>query len=266
MTAEEDTSTRLTALTVDRVSCLSDNYAWLLREESGKVAIVDPSEAQPVIRALESRNLKLDYIMNTHHHWDHVGGNEELKRRYGAQVVGPAADRDRIPGIDIALAGGESWQLGSLEMRVIDVPGHTRGHVAFWFPQAEALFSGDTLFALGCGRLFEGTPKQMWQSLAKLRELPPSTSVFCGHEYTQSNARFAEKIDGDNAALNERSALINSLREQGKATVPSLLSEELETNPFLRPSSAAIRDALGVPEMASDAEVFAAIRAAKDRA
>ncbi|KAK9842139.1 hypothetical protein WJX84_004687 [Apatococcus fuscideae] len=229
-------------LEVLRVPCLTDNYSWVLLERaSGKTAVVDPAEAQPVIAALDTRGVKLDAILNTHHHWDHVGGNEELKAKYGAEIVGPKADEARIPGIDVALAEGQTWKLGALEMHVFDTPGHTRGHITLWFPEAEVMFPGDTLFALGCGRLFEGTAPQMWQSLQKLLHIPPATRVCCGHEYTQSNAKFAAHFDPDNKALQARKASIDSLRKQGLPTVPSTFGEEVQTNPFLRPHDAVLR-------------------------
>ncbi|KAK3262198.1 Glyoxalase 2-5 [Cymbomonas tetramitiformis] len=173
------TATDVTAsFQIELVPCLSDNYAYLLHEpRAGLTAIVDPSEAGPVLETLKQRGLTLDYILNTHHHWDHVGGNEELKQQTGASVVGPFADKERIPSLDIALADGETWKFGEQDVSIMDTPGHTRGHIAFYLPGAQAVFTGDTLFALGCGRLFEGTAKQMWKSLSQLAELPPETKV-----------------------------------------------------------------------------------------
>ncbi|KAK9794623.1 hypothetical protein WJX73_000636 [Symbiochloris irregularis] len=249
-----------------RIPCLSDNYAWLLTDtETGKTAVVDPSESKPVQAVLEQRDRKLDFILNTHHHWDHTGGNIELKEKYGSKIVGPAADHDRIPGIDTALADGDTWDFGSLKMHVFDTPGHTKGHITLWFPEAEALFPGDTLFVLGCGRLFEGSPKQMWSSLRKMIPLPPSTRIFCAHEYTQSNARFALHVNPDSTAMQQRKREIDAMRAQGIATVPSLLRQELECNPFLRPGDPGIRRSLGIPADASDEDAFAAIRQAKDK-
>ncbi|CAK0784144.1 hypothetical protein CVIRNUC_007347 [Coccomyxa viridis] len=266
LTAERSDIIELNNLSVQRVPCLSDNYVWILQEsQSGKVAVVDPSEAQPVARALEERGLAADYILNTHHHWDHTGGNLELKDRYKLTIVGPKADEERIPGIDVALADGESWSFGGLTMHVMDTPGHTRGHITLWFPEADALFPGDTLFALGCGRLFEGTPEQMWASLTKMLPLPRTATVFCAHEYTQGNAKFAVAVDGGNQKLQLRKETIDALRQQGQATVPSVLGDELDTNPFLRPDDPAIRKSLGVPEGASSVDAFAAIRKAKDQ-
>ncbi|KAF8058326.1 gloB [Scenedesmus sp. PABB004] len=255
------------AMEVVRVPALSDNYVWLLHEPTaGVTAVVDPAEAAPVEAALRERGWSLQYVLNTHHHHDHTGGNLALKRQHpGLQVVGPRADAARIPGIDVQLGDGDRWALGGQEMRVFDTPGHTRGHISLWFPGAKALFCGDTLFALGCGRLFEGDPQTMWASLSKLTPLPRDTLVYCAHEYTQSNARFAVTVDPHNAALAARKAAIDEARARGEATVPSLLGEELDTNPFLRPHDAGVRTGVGAAPGAADWEVFGAVRAAKDR-
>lgn len=251
-------------LEIVRIPCLNDNYVWLVREpESGAVAVVDPAEAAPVERALQERGWRLTHILNTHHHGDHVGGNAALKAASGCTIVGPRADRERIPGIDVAVGDGEDYALGAERARVFDVPGHTRGHIAFWFPASEALFCGDTLFLLGCGRLFEGTPAQMWASLAKLKALPAATRIYCAHEYTQSNARFALSIDGGNAALAARARAIDAARARGEPTVPGTLAEELATNPFLRADRAEIAQAVGLAPGDAVA-VFAAVRQAKD--
>lgn len=252
---------------VVRVPCLSDNYVWLLHEEkSSLTAVVDPAEVKPVVEALNARGWTLNYIFNTHHHFDHTGGNVELKKKYpGLQIIGPKADAGRIPGIDIQVADGDTWQFGGLEMKVFDTPGHTRGHISFWLPEAKALFCGDTLFALGCGRLFEGDPPTMWNSLSKLVVLPRDTAVYCAHEYTQSNAKFAVTMEGGNELLQERKKVIDEARSKGEATVPSTLGEELDTNPFLRPQSPAIRATLGVGADVPDWKVFGMVRAAKDK-
>lgn len=257
------------SLQIDLVPCLSDNYAYLLVDDSSSpasVAIVDPSEAGPVVKALTSRGLQLTHVLCTHHHWDHTGGNNDLKRRYGAQVVGPKADESRIPGIDVALAEGQTWQFGRHTMHVLDTPGHTRGHVSFYFPEAGAVFTGDTMFSLGCGRLFEGSPPQMWASLSKLAKLPPETRIYCGHEYTQSNVKFALSLEPGNNALQARAAEVKHLREQGLPTIPSTLREELAVNPFLRPGSMEIRRSLKLSPTIEDVDSFAAIRRAKDLA
>jgi hydroxyacylglutathione hydrolase len=258
-------------LKVSLVPCLSDNYAYLLTNpKTGLVAVVDPSEAEPVMEVLEDRKLKLDFILNTHHHHDHVGGNEVLKQAFSCTIVGPKADEARIPGIDIALAGGEEWDMNGETVQVIDTPGHTSGHVAFHLPNSGVLFSGDTLFALGCGRLFEGTPAQMFSSLSTLAVLPADTLVYCGHEYTAANAAFALAQDPDNQALQSRCEDISALRAAGKPTVPSTVALELATNPFLRSSDLQLRASLeksgfnnkGKP----DVEVFAELRKRKDNA
>lgn len=252
-------------LEVHFIPALRDNYIYLLRDsQSAKTALVDPSEAQPALDELAARGWKLDYIFNTHHHYDHTGGNLELKAAFGATVVGPKADRDRIPGIDVELADGEDFRFGTRSARVLDIPGHTRGHIAFWFEADAALFCGDTLFSLGCGRMFEGTAAQMWASLSKLAALPKTTRIYCGHEYTLSNARFALSVEPENRMLQERAAAAEKLRAQGLPTLPSTLGEELLTNPFLRPHSPEIQASLGLPG-AGPVAVFAEIRKLKDK-
>ena len=252
-------------LEIERIPCRTDNYIWLVHEpETGAVAVVDPADAEPVEARLVARGFILTHILNTHHHGDHVGGNLALKQRWGCTIVGPQADAARIPGIDVAVADGDTYRLGEAAARVFDVPGHTRGHIAFWFSAEKALFCGDTLFALGCGRLFEGTPAQMWNSLGKLRALPDDTQVYCAHEYTQSNARFALSVDGGNADLVARAKDVDAARAQGLATVPSLLGLEKRTNPFLRADDAGLARAMGLAGSSPDS-VFAAVRGAKDR-
>ena len=253
-----------TNLEVRLIPALSDNYIHLLRDAAtGTVGIVDPSEAEPAIEALGALGWRPTYILNTHHHPDHTAGNTELKRLYGATVIGPAADRDRIPDIDRAYRDGETFQFGGQAVQVLDVPGHTRGHIAFWFEESEAVFTGDTLFAMGCGRLFEGTPEQMWRSLSKIAALPGETRVYCGHEYTQGNARFAVTVDPENTVLKARAKEIDALRAKGQPTLPSTIGQERATNPFLRADQPALAFAVGLP--ASDpVPVFAAIRQRKD--
>ncbi|NBC31256.1 MAG: hydroxyacylglutathione hydrolase [Alphaproteobacteria bacterium] len=242
----------------------NDNYIYLLREpETSKVAVVDPGTADPVLTALEARGWPLDMILLTHHHADHVGGVDTLKERFGAEVVGPAADANRISGLDRGVGEGDEVPFGAESALVYETHGHTRGHIAFWFPGSTALFSGDTLFALGCGRLFEGTPAEMWASLQKLRGLPDDARVYCGHEYTESNARFAVTVEPENEALAERAAQVRADRSQGRPTVPSLLGLEKRTNPFLRADVPEVQAALGKPG-ADPVAVFADIRARKD--
>ena len=250
-------------LEIQQIPALRDNYIYLLREpKSGAVGAVDPSVAGPVLDALKARGLKLTHVINTHHHPDHTGGNLELKAATGAIVVGPLADRARIPGIDVAVGDGDSFKFGEEAATVFDVPGHTRGHIAYWFKDSQALFCGDTLFLMGCGRLFEGTPQQMWNSLGKLKTLPPATRVYCGHEYTQANARFALTVESKNAALIARAKQVDALRAEGKSTVPGTMADELATNPFLRTDQPALQQTMGAP--GDPVATFAAIRKAKD--
>ncbi|MCB0403441.1 MAG: hydroxyacylglutathione hydrolase [Bdellovibrionales bacterium] len=251
-------------LDIHLVPLLADNYAYLIRDtESGKTAVVDPSVADGVVAELENRKWGLDYILNTHHHYDHVGGNLELKQRYDCKIVGFAGDRKRIPGLDIAVEIGQELEIGNSKAKILGAAGHTHGHILYWFPSSQALFSGDTLFSLGCGRLFEGTPEEMWKSLSALHALPGSTQVYCGHEYTADNAAFALTIDPNNHALLERCKEIDRLVRAGLPTIPSTLSSEWECNPFLRASDPAIRAQLNLAS-ARDVTVFAEIRKRKD--
>jgi hydroxyacylglutathione hydrolase len=253
----------MSELVIRQIPVLRDNYVYLLHDEaSGATGVVDPSVAEPVLAQLAETGWRLTHILNTHHHADDAGGNLEIKRATGAIVVGPRADRDRIPGIDVAVADGERYALGSETAEVFDVPGHTRGHIAYWFKDARALFCGDTLFLMGCGRLFEGTPEQMWHSLGKLRRLPGETRVYCGHEYTQANARFALTVDPENAALVARARRVDALRAEGESTVPGTMADELATNPFLRADQPALQEAAGAP--GDPVATFAAIRRRKD--
>ena len=254
----------MTALQIRRLPAFEDNYLWLVHAPaSGETAVVDPGEAGPVDAALSAEGWTLTHILNTHHHHDHVGANEELKARWGCRIVGPRADAARIPGIDRRVGDGDTVTLGGRTARVFDVPGHTRGHIAYWFEGDAAVFVGDTLFAGGCGRMFEGTPTQFWSSLARLRALPDDTQVYCAHEYTASNLRYAAHLLPADAAVASRVEAVGAARARGEATVPSPLGLEKRTNPFLRcdePSLAAAVDAPGAPP----AEVFALLRARKD--
>ena len=217
------------------VPILSDNYAWLLRDEAtGMTAFVDPADADASIAAIDAAGERLDMILLTHHHGDHVAGTDAVRARYGCPVVGAAADAHRLPRLDRAVAEGDTVALGESELTVIDTPGHTLGHIAFFGGANHVLICGDTLFSLGCGRLLEGTAADMYASLGKFAKLPVDTLVCCGHEYTQSNARFAVHADPDNAALRARAAQVDRLRANREPTIPSCLADELAENPFLR--------------------------------
>jgi hydroxyacylglutathione hydrolase len=239
------------SVSVQAVPLFSDNYAWLLKDAAtGATGIVDPADPDASIAAIEAAGGRLDAIFLTHHHLDHVAGTDAVRARYGAQVIGAAADAHRLPRLDVAVRQGDSVAFGAAHAQVIETPGHTRGHIAFFIPEGDILLCGDTLFSLGCGRLLEGTAAEMFASLAKLAALPGDTLVCCGHEYTQSNARFALTVEPDNAALRARAAEVDRLRAAGERTVPSRLRDELAENPFLR---------------AGDAVRLGEIRAAKDR-
>ncbi|KAJ3681400.1 hypothetical protein LUZ60_015889 [Juncus effusus] len=253
------------SLQIELVPCLQDNYAYILHDaDTGTVGVVDPSEAEPVINFLQRKNQNLNYILNTHHHFDHTGGNLELKSRYGAKVIGAKKDKERIPGIDIALSDGDTWMFAGHQVTVMSTPGHTKGHVSFYFPECGAVFTGDTLFSLSCGKLFEGTPDQMQASLEKLMSLPEETKIYCGHEYTQSNSKFALSIEPQNEALKEYAAQVASLRSKKLPTIPTTLKREKMCNPFLRTSSQEIRANLNISQNASDAQALGVIRRAKD--
>jgi len=246
--------------------CLSDNYGVLIHDKaSGNAASIDAPDADAVEAALAETGWKLTHILVTHHHWDHVQGIDALKAKYGCHVLGPADEADKISTLDETKSDGDSFEFGGETVNVISTPGHTLGMINFHFTLSNVVFTGDTLFALGCGRIFEGTPEMMWASMQKLMQLPEDTIIYCGHEYTQSNAKFALTIDPDNAELKSRAAEIDQLRASGKPTLPTTMAKELTTNPFLRASDASIRKHLNM-ESASDAEVFATIRKAKDNA
>lgn len=253
------------ALNVDLIPAFKDNYIYLLREPgSDAVGIVDAGDAAPAIAALESRGLTLTHIFNTHHHPDHVGGNGALKARFpGAELIGPKAETARIAGLEQVVTDGDLVTFGTLTFKVITVPGHTTGHVAFWSDKGQAVFCGDTLFAMGCGRMFEGTPPQFWDSLNKLKWLPSVTRVYCGHEYTQKNAHFTLTVDPDNPAVVARAAEVDRLRAEDKPTIPSTMGLENETNPFLRADDPVIARNIGLPG-ADPVAVFAEIRRRKD--
>ncbi len=240
------------AIEIVRVPVLSDNYVWLVHEATScETLVIDPAVAEPVLAAAEARGWKITQIWNTHWHPDHVGGNAEIKTATGCIITGPAAEAERISTLDVQVRGGEVVQLGDVRAMVLDVPAHTSGHIAYHFETEQVAFVGDTLFAMGCGRLFEGTAAQMYDNMRKLEALGDDTAIYCAHEYTLSNARFAVTVEPDNAALQQRVSDVVAARERGEATVPTTIALERATNPFMR---------------ASSVEELAARRAAKDAA
>jgi hydroxyacylglutathione hydrolase len=248
------------SLDVTILPVLSDNYCYLVRETgTGLIAAIDPSEARPVLDYVEKRKLKLHRIYNTHHHWDHVGGNLEIQDQTKCEIYGSEKDQDRIPGLNHTLSDGQRLSFGSEPLEILSVPGHTHGHILLWFPESKKLFTGDTLFLMGCGRLFEGDPSEMMKSLEKIKRLPKDTLIYCGHEYTEKNAQFALKVDPDNEDLQKRFEKIKILRSDKKPTVPATLEIELQTNPFFRPEAESIRKTLHL-QGASNLEVFTKLR------
>ena len=246
------------------IPCLTDNYAYIAHDaDTGETLVIDVPEAGPVMAALTQRGWTLSHVLLTHHHADHVDGLDPLLKVHPAKVIGAAADAYRLPALDLAVSEGDTIAIGGYRGEIMDVSGHTLGHIALHFPQAQAAFTADSLMALGCGRLFEGSPQVMFQSLAKLAALPPQTWVYSGHEYTANNLKFAFSIEPDNARLISRGEKINAAGKIGLPTVPGLLSEELATNPFLRSHTAEVRKAVGM-EHAEDWQVFAKIRTLKD--
>ena len=254
------------ALEINQFPCLSDNFGVLIHDtDRGVTAAIDAPVADAVRAALAQRGWKLSYIFTTHHHADHTDGNLALKSETGCVIIGPKAEAAKIPCIETQVGEGSAFRLGSYQVQVLDTPGHTNGHISYYIPAADVAFVGDTLFALGCGRVIEGTMEMMWGSLAKLAALPGNTQIYCGHEYTLANARFALTIEPENAALIARAAEVEALRKAGKATLPTRIDVELATNPFLRVKSSAIRKRLGL-ENAPDWKVFAEVRERKNKA
>lgn len=252
------------ALQVEQFGCLDDNFGALVRDPvSGETALIDAPDEEAILAAVERTGWRPTVVFVTHKHGDHVQAIPALKERFGLTVIGPAGEADKVPGLDRAVSGGDSFAFGGETVRVIATPGHTAGHVVYHFPQSGLLFAGDTLFSLGCGRLFEETAAKMQASLAEIAALPGDTVIYCGHEYTASNARFALSIDPGNAALQARAREVDALRAEGRLTLPTTLARELAANPFLRWGDAAIRRTLGL-ESASAAEVFAEVRRRKD--
>jgi len=249
---------------IEIISCLNDNYSYLIHDEiSNTVAIVDPSEFIPCDTIISKNYQKLDFILNTHHHYDHVGGNEELKKKYNSKVLGFENDKNRIPQIDIVLKDNQEFKIGTLNFTTIFIPGHTRGHVAFYFKKERVVFTGDTLFSLGCGRVFEGTYKQMFQSLNKLKNLPGETKVYCGHEYTFKNLEFCIKFNPNNDFLKKKKNDIKLSLKNKKPTIPSTIADEIKANIFFRVNDPDIKKAINL-ENSPDIEIFTKLRDLKD--
>jgi len=247
------------------IPCLKDNYAVLLHDLSGDAtAVIDAPEAAPIERALREAGWRLTDILVTHHHGDHTSGIAQLKKQYNCRVIAPRKEAEKIPGVDVTVREGDFVTIGTMVGRVIETPGHTNGHISYWFKSEKLVFVGDTLFSVGCGRLLEGTPDVMWQSLLKLRNLPADTQIYCGHEYTAANVHFALTIEPHNSALRSRAEEVVRLCSAGRPTIPTTIAAEKITNPFLRadvPSLAAAVDR----SLAPPAQVFATIRAKKDK-
>lgn len=252
---------------LDRVQfpCLTDNYCVLLHDPgSGQTAAIDAPDANAIKNVLTQRGWRLTHIFTTHHHNDHTSGNLDLKSFYGCEILGPAGEADRIPGIDTSVSSAADVSFAGRDIRVIETPGHTLGHISYWFPDQAMAFAGDTLFALGCGRIFEGDARMMWTSLCTLAALPDQTAIYCGHEYTLANGRFALSVEPENEALKMRMNEVTALRQAGQPAVPTTIAQEKATNPFLRASSRNIRARLGL-EGAADWQVFARLRELKNK-
>lgn len=251
-------------LEIIQLAVLTDNYIYIIHDPvSTQTAVVDPAIAEPVIATLAKKGWRLDYILNTHHHSDHTGANLELKQKTHCKILGSAADYERIPGIDIKLQQGDKIKLGNQQAQVIETPGHTLGHIVYHFASSYALFCGDTLFSMGCGRLFEGSAEQMWQSLQQIKQLAKTTRIYCTHEYTEANGKFALTLEPNNSQLLQRMEQVKQLRTNQQATVPSTLEQELATNPFLRENSSAIQQSINMTGQ-TNVEIFSKIRQLKD--
>tara|TARA_B100000686_G_scaffold312246_1_gene356600 strand:- start:7 stop:768 length:762 start_codon:yes stop_codon:yes gene_type:complete len=249
---------------IEIIPCLNDNYSYIIIDEKNKkTCVIDPSESKPIINFLKKKNLKLNYILNTHHHHDHVGGNIELKKKYKSKIIGFKKDNKRIPEIDILVKDNEIWKEDNFEAKIIHIPGHTLGHICFYFYKENNLFTGDTLFSLGCGRIFEGTYQQMFSSLEKIKKLPPETKIYCGHEYTLQNSKFCIQHDKYNKNLIKKIYEINEKIKSNKPTIPSTLEDELKNNIFLRSNNKKIQTDLNINND-SALETFSKLRDLKD--
>ena len=251
-------------MNIEIIPCLNDNYSYLLHDQvSNTVAIIDPSDFLACDKIINKNYKKLDFILNTHHHYDHVGGNEELKKKYNSVVVGFENDKNRIPGIDKVIKDDQEFKIGTLSFTTIFIPGHTTGHIAFHFKKEKVLFTGDTLFSLGCGRVFEGTYKQMFQSLNKIKNLPRDTKIYCGHEYTYENLKFCLKFNPNNNFLKKKKDTIELSLKNKKPTIPSTIDDEIKANIFLRFDDPDVKKAVNL-ENSSDIEIFTKLRDLKD--
>jgi|TARA_B110000259_G_scaffold110875_1_gene126644 hydroxyacylglutathione hydrolase len=251
-------------LNINILPCLQDNYSFVIHDtETDTVAVVDPSEFEPINNFIEKKFKKIDYILNTHHHFDHIGGNLDLKKKYNTKIIGSKKDENRILGIDIKLSDNESFKLGNVDFKIFYIPGHTSGHVCFYSKNEKIVFTGDTLFSLGCGRVFEGTHIEMMKSLNFIKELPIDTEIYCGHEYTQKNLDFCVKYDINNNNLEEKKKWIASRLNQKQPTIPVTIKEELKTNIFLRCDNSMVKKSLDM-ENSSEFEVFKKLRDLKD--
>ena len=251
-------------MVIEVIPCLNDNYSYLIKDnQTNTVAIIDPSEFSPCDKKINQKYKKLDFILNTHHHFDHIGGNAELKDKYGSKVLGFEKDQKRIPEIDILLKDGQQFKIGNLNFKTIFVPGHTSGHVAFYFEREKVIFTGDTLFSLGCGRVFEGTYQQMFNSLNKIKSLPGDTKIYCGHEYTKDNLKFCMRFNPNNKYLKDKKKFLEVRIKEKKPTIPSTIKDEIQTNIFLRYDDPDVKDALN-SKKASELEIFSKLRDLKD--
>jgi hydroxyacylglutathione hydrolase len=249
---------------IEIIPCLNDNYSYLIKDDqTNTVAIIDPSEFGPCDEKINQKYKKLDFILNTHHHFDHVGGNTELKKKYSSKILGFEKDKKRIPSIDVLLKDDQEFRIGSLNFRTIFIPGHTLGHISFYLEKEKIVFTGDTLFSLGCGRIFEGTYQQMFDSLNKIKSLPGETEIYCGHEYTNNNLEFCLKFNPNNNYLKQKEKIIKAKIKEKKPTIPTTIKDEIQTNIFLRYDDLDVKNTLNLKN-APDLEIFKKLRDLKD--
>tara|TARA_B100001093_G_C26653350_1_gene938493 strand:- start:101 stop:865 length:765 start_codon:yes stop_codon:yes gene_type:complete len=251
-------------LKINIIPCLEDNYSYIIHDTSSNIiGVIDPSEFKPIDNFIKKKFNKINYILNTHHHFDHTGGNLELKKKYNCKIIGSVNDEKRIPGIDIKLQNDDIFKFGNIEFKIFLVPGHTSGHICFYSDKEKIIFTGDTLFSLGCGRVFEGTYQQMLESLNKIKNLPKQTSIYCGHEYTKKNLDFCLEVELNNSFLKDKKKWIDSKIDKKKPTIPVTIEEELNTNIFLRCNFPSVKKSLGM-ENSSEIEIFKKLRDLKD--